>query len=236
MDFTDYTFEQAQKLDKEALMKSFGLPVSKAKMAVLNAAFSQPGLLPTLRIRKKVTLAEYLGKWSSAYEKGYSSRPSKRIAEKSKTIPDAVVKFILTEFYGLDDEDATSIELGHSAMMSIENMTGDMLEEYLSSELGSLGWHCAWGATITAVDFTNDKGELLQVKNSDNSENSSSSKIRKGTKIEKWFRRFSTKKDTYNWAEIQRITGCKTLNEDSFRKFIKNIIKNNKNLLSGDLE
>jgi transcriptional regulator with XRE-family HTH domain len=61
-------------------------------------------------------------------------------------------------------------------------------EEYLAEKLLPYGWYCCWGETMKSVDFCTQNGDLLQVKNRSNSENSSSNKIRQGTAIIKWHR------------------------------------------------
>src|SRR6059058_3167229 len=61
------------------------------------------------------------------------------------------------------------------------------------SESYYAGWIWCSGTSVKAVDFIhydekNNEWNLLQVKNRDNTENSSSSKIRDNTTIKKWFR------------------------------------------------
>ena len=36
-----------------------------------------------------------------------------------------------------------------------------------------------------------------------------------------WFRRVANKLDTFKWNEIQKITDCKKLTEESFLKFLQ---------------
>ena len=67
--------------------------------------------------------------------------------------------------------------------------------------------------------------QLLQVKNRDNSENSSSSAIRIGTKIEKWHRTFS-KKAGSNWSAFPDEQLRSLLNEKGFKRFIETYLKN----------
>ena len=67
------------------------------------------------------------------------------------------------------------------------------------------------------------KGE---VKTSDNSENSSSSKIRAGTTIEKWFRRYSIR-GLYNWEALKTYSPKTKASEDGFRAFVQEVIKTN---------
>lgn len=104
--------------------------------------------------------------------------------------------------------------------MTIEGMVGNLLEEYLATILHPYGWYCCWGSTIDAVDFCKEDGSLLQVKTSNNSENSSSIRVRNGTEIRIWFRRFFNKANTFNWVALNEIIGRDIFNEeDSERKF-----------------
>ena len=81
--------------------------------------------------------------------------------------------------------------------------------------------------TVKSVDFIKGAGlnepRLLQIKNRSNSENSSSSAIRQGTSIEKWYRTNSTNGKT-RWEflpdncdsdETERCT------EEGFYQFVK---------------
>jgi hypothetical protein len=116
-------------------------------------------------------------------------------------------------------------------MMTIENLIGDLLEEYLSLKLNENNWFCCWGSTIDAVDFIKPDGSLIQIKNSDNSENSSSSRVRNNTTIQKWKRRKSSKADTFYWDELNQILDRSDLSEESFREFVKNTIERNPDCL-----
>lgn len=205
-------------------------------LEVLYVLLENKELLPSLRIRGKVSFAEYLAKWFNSYNTGYESRPSVKIGRKSDTVPDEIIKALFAYHYDIEPEDATKMERAHSVMMSLENLTGELLEEYLSIRLADFGWKCAWGSTIKAVDFSHATKGLLQVKNSDNSENSSSSAIRAGTDIQKWFRRFSRKKGEYNWQALVDITECQTLSEWDFRKFCLEVLKNNKKVMAVDFK
>ena len=116
----------------------------------------------------------------------------------------------------------------HSLLMTIENNIGELLEEYLSVKLSPLGWYCCWGSTIDAVDFCKADGSLLQIKTSDNSENSSSSRVRQGTPIGKWFRRFSRRPGVYNWESLNRMLGRPGyVSESDFRAFAEKTIAAN---------
>ncbi len=210
--------------------------LSKDLEIVLKTAFSDKSLLPTLGYSAKKTnnytnlicLKEYVGKFIDKYQKGYNNRPSERVGNNSKTFSDPIIGLILSlRIKSIDSKDLKKIVDGHSLQMSIENIVGDLLEEYLSIRLNVLGWYCCWGSSIDAVDFCNEKGELLQIKNSDNSENSSSSRVRIGTQIKKWARRKSTKENTFYWEDLIALIGAKNISEEDFRKFVKETIEKN---------
>ena len=201
---------------------------------VLSVALADKRNLPSLRFpeNKIVALEKYIEKWVHAYLKGYNNRPSNRVGSRSVTFPDAIVKLILqSRLPNIDGELATKIEGGHSLMMTIENLVGDLLEEYLSIRLRSNGWCCCWGSTIDAVDFCKSDGSLIQIKNSDNSENSSSSRVRSGTTIQKWYRRVSTRENTYVWDSLNDLLDRTDLSEEDFRHFVVSVIEANPNCL-----
>ena len=73
--------------------------------------------------------------------------------------------------------------------MSAENIQGNLLEEYIAQKVRPYGFIWCEGNVLRAIDFCNTDGSLfLQIKNKSNTENSSSSNIREGTSIEKWYR------------------------------------------------
>lgn len=202
----------------------------------MSVAMSDKRNLPTLRIKEEIIpLEAYIKKWVAAYLRGYKNRPSVRVGKKSATIPDSLVNEIIKlRIEGISDSLANKVESGHSLSMTIENLMGDLLEEYLSLKLAPFGWYCCWGSTIDAVDFCKRDGSLLQVKNSNNSENSSSSKVRIGTDIDKWFRRFSCKEDCYNWGKLKALIDQDICNEEDFRSYVRDIIRTNPNCIYVD--
>ena len=112
--------------------------------------------------------------------------------------------------------------------MAAENIVGDLLERYLAEKLEPSGWIWCSGTSVKAVDFIhydekNNEWNLLQVKNRDNTENSSSSKIRDNTTIKKWFRTYS-QRDATNWENFPDEVSSKNLNEEDFRAFVKNYL------------
>jgi hypothetical protein len=156
------------------------------------------------------------------------------LPSQSGTIPDKMVGFVLQHYFETPESDLPRIEREHSNCMFAENIVGDLLERYIAATLEPVGWVWASGSTIKAIDFIFppfEKGQdwdLLQVKNRDNSENSSSKAIRDGTKICKWFRSFSKKSGT-NWENFPFHTSKDVaLSEDGFKLFVENFLKRQK--------
>lgn len=201
---------------------------SKSLAVIFNGLVGDKKNIPSLRYKDTPDIRDYLQKWVVAYFNGLDGRPSKRKGRPSGTVPDSLIKQIYALSHEVVPEDLLEIMAkGHATMMTLEKIVGDLLEEYLSIELASYGWHCCWGQTIKSVDFCHDDGTLLQVKTSDNSENSSSSKVRDNTGIKKWQRRKSTKQDVYYWDDLIKLTGNPNLSENGFRGFITWVLKEN---------
>lgn len=148
---------------------------------------------------------------------------------KPTTESDPAVLAVLTHYFNYHKEQSSTLESIHKNAMASENIVGDILERYIASVIEPKGWIWCAGSIIKSVDFirkNNDKWELLQIKNRDNSENSSSKAIRNGTNIKHWFRTFSRKKQT-NWENFPDSTA--TLSEEGFRKFLIDYIEKLKN-------
>jgi hypothetical protein len=140
--------------------------------------------------------------------------------------PDPALYLLVKKRLKINEVELEKIEAFHAACMSEEDVLGEKLEEYIYSVAHSFGWIWCSGNIIMAIDFIkknkNDSWEILQIKNSDNSENSSSRKVREGTPINMWFRRFSKKKDNYNnWDELNKIMNTDKFSEKSFLKFLE---------------
>ncbi|MDR3230037.1 MAG: SinI family restriction endonuclease [Synergistaceae bacterium] len=158
--------------------------------------------------------------------RAFSQARNPRAPKPSATVPDEMVSVILVSYFGIESADVDRIKKEHLLSMNAENMVGDLLERYLASVLEPEGWIWCSGAVVKAVDFikppvsTGSGWRLLQVKNRDNSENSSSSAIRTGTNIEKWFRSFS-KTGSLNWDAFPDATLKTILSENEFRSFVR---------------
>lgn len=172
-------------------------------------------------------------KWLEKFKAGFDNRPSQRISNLPGTIADPILETIIkARLNHLSVDDLVKIIFAHRLSMSAENLLGLLLEEYLAVRLRRYGWHCAWGESVKSVDFVSEQGLLLQVKNRSNSENSSSSAIRSGTKITKWYR-VEAGRIEYRWEELNQICGTKKLlSENDFVGFTINSIKQNPSSLA----
>ena len=143
------------------------------------------------------------------------------------TIPDNAVYSYIKKKFDKNDEEIKTIKEHHNMSMGVEDLIGHRLEEYIYSEAGNNNWIWCSGNVLRSIDFIKKETDgdvinwkMLQVKNSDNSENSSSKNIRKGTKIKHWFRRFS-KQNKHNWEKLHEILEIETLTEENFIKFLE---------------
>lgn len=153
-----------------------------------------------------------------------------RAPQPPATIPDEMVSVILVSYFGIAQADAARVKREHLLSMGAENLVGELLERYLASVMEPMGWIWCSGAMVRAVDFIKPPVQpggawrLLQVKNRDNSENSSSSAIRLGTDIEKWHRTFS-KREGANWAAFPDSTLRASLSEEAFKVFVRDYLQ-----------
>lgn len=150
------------------------------------------------------------------------------------TVPDSMVSVIMEHAYGYTAEECSRIQIEHQHSMCAENCVGNLLERYIHSKLSESNWSWCCGEFVKAVDFIckdNGKWKLLQIKNRNNSENSSSSAIRANTEIQKWFRSFSkdTKKGRHsftNWDNLPPLMQGYGLSEDEFKSFVISYLNN----------
>lgn len=132
--------------------------------------------------------------------------------------------------------------------MSAENIQGNLLEQYIASKVRPYGFLWCEGNVLRAIDFCNTDGScLLQIKNKSNTENSSSSNIREGTTIEKWFRlgtstRNGVKIPVYKWQTLNTLINThKTqghslpacnMTEEDYQAFLNRIASANRKLIT----
>jgi len=163
-------------------------------------------------------------------EKYFSAFRKSNFPAKPGTVPDEIVSLVMEIAYDYDAEKLERIKTEHQHSMCAENTVGALLERYLDSVLRPSGWCWCCGDFVKAVDFVKRENKnwiALQIKNRDNSENSSSKAIREGTKIQKWFRSFSKKKET-NWNDLPTLMQGYYLSEDGFHDFVRDYLETEK--------
>lgn len=221
--------------------KEFKIPKDLHIDYVLNACIAKPGLAPDMNKKRKKKLSEdeCVRAWVKKFSDGYENRISQHSSKPPATKADTAVTHIIKKVTNCKEEDANKIIFAHRLGMSAENILGLLLEEFLFKKLSKAGWVMAWGSTISHVDFCNANADVLQIKNRDNSENSSSKTVRDGEVIFLWVRGNSKTGET-NWAQLktllqlpQTVTG---LNEKNFEKYIEKILGDNPRILALDAD
>jgi hypothetical protein len=143
---------------------------------------------------------------------------------KPTTVPDELTSILLESLYKHEKKQRNCIQKQYQEQKQTEMFIGGLLELYIQKEGFAKGWIYS-GKLLDKVDFIRKEGEnlweTLQIKNSDNTENSSAKTVRDGTKILMWNRRKSSK-GTYFWDEFPDSDLKRNLSEKGFRKFIKN--------------
>lgn len=182
---------------------------------------------PEAAVRSRGRGAAAVGTFDYIVRQAESFAGARRVRAPSApaTIPDPMVSVIVRDYFGVHDTERAKRE--HLLSMGAENAIGDLLERYLASVIEPLGWVWCSGSTVRAVDFIRPSGsagaadwDLLQVKNRDNSENSSSSSVRDGTEIMKWHRTFSRRPQT-NWPAFPDQIAAQHLSEKGFVAFVQ---------------
>ena len=165
--------------------------------------------------------------------KFFRARTKVDAPKPSTTTPDAMVSYILEVYFDFSEADTQRIKIEHQLSMTVENKIGELLERYIGMTLEAYGWAWCSGDFIKAIDMIKKNADgtwlLLQVKNRSTTENSSSSAIRAGTEIKKWFRSFP-KKTITNWAAFPDEETRHLLSEDGFKIFVKDYLLNAKSL------
>lgn len=183
-----------------------------------------PEMAPDFSKRKTPPLfgqREYIQECANKFASGRVPK----LPKKSQTVPDEMVSVVLHLAFGVPQEHLDAIKSGHRDSMTAENIVGDLLERYIARSLESKEWVWVSGSLIKAVDFIRPPTvedplwHALQIKNRDNSENSSSRAIRNGTDIEEWHRTFS-KKTGSNWDRFPDTYAQGEFTEDGFREFV----------------
>ncbi|WP_051222511.1 SinI family restriction endonuclease [Agrococcus lahaulensis] len=212
------TIEQAlQRLKFDGVLRS------KFEV-VLDFLDYSPGLMPTVG---RGAMAPKPGSVGYVVNLGNKFRAGRAVLAPAQpgTAEDPLMDDILETFYGFAPTELRRAVESHRLAMVAENLSGELLERYIAQELEPLGWVWCSGSSVRAVDFIKHTPDgraewhALQVKSRNNTENSSSSAIRKGTDISKWWR-FHAKNGSTNWASFP-IEAAGTLSEEGFRAYVR---------------
>lgn len=201
---------------------------SHARKLEIVATFliENPELAPRPSKGDKFGSRDYWKKLASKFVRARSPRNP----QEPSTVPDVLVSVILQEYFGFQESALERIILEHSLAMASENIVGDLLERYIASKMEEFDWVWCSGEVVKKVDFLAARVGVanewipLQIKNRDNSENSSSSSVRDGTTIVKWFRTFSRTGST-NWSSFPESVNSVKLSEDDFQVFARNYLR-----------
>ena len=156
---------------------------------IFQVALNNRDRFPGINVTGQQNPESYIDRWVKGYVDARNNPPSLRIANPKSACTDPAIRVIVKATQGLSDEAAMMGETNHNLFMSAENIQGNLLEEYIALKARPYGFLWCDGNVLRAVDLCNTDGTLLlQIKNKSNTENSSSSNIREGTSIEKWFR------------------------------------------------
>jgi hypothetical protein len=163
--------------------------------------------------------------WQRLEEIFTAGRAPKAPKEPS-TVSDELISLVLQEAFQVDTAKLAQYDEAHRLSMAAENITGHLLESYLAEQLEPLGWVWCSGSVVKAVDFigfdlTNPSEPFgLQIKNRNNTENSSSNKVREGTEILCWVRS-NSRTGAFYWDKFPGKPPTADLSEDTFRLFVQ---------------
>jgi SinI restriction endonuclease len=200
-------------------------------LSIVRFLSTQPDLAKKLAGKNPPAVGSrrYLDRLASDFVKGRQVSGPK----PPETVPDSMVSKILVEYFDVPKTRVEKVTEEHLLAMASEGIVGNVLEHYIASVAEPHGWTWCSGNMVLAVDFikapTKPGGDwkMLQIKNRSNSENSSSSKIRAGTQIEKWYR-VDARTGSTKWDNFPDMTVKSKLSETSFGIFVSRYLNDAK--------
>ena len=235
-------YEKAKSIDPDFSYEDLDI--------IFSIALDSKSLFPKLNLSGSFSTAAFIERWVSNYRNAIINPPHTHIAKPKITCSDPAVKRIVMMTQGITEADADAEELSHNLFMSAENIQGNLLEEYIATSTRPYGWIWCTGKTLRSIDLCSSDGKvLLQIKNKSNTENSSSSQIRQGTSIEKWYRLGTRtikgkRYPTYKWDILNEIVnGHQTagfdlkpcsMSEDHYIQFISDWAKCNPDMITSE--
>lgn len=215
---------------------------------IFSIALESKELFPGIKMAGNCNSQDYILRWVGDYRGAIINPTSSRVANPKSSCSDPAVKQIVKMTQNISGEQADEQERYHNLFMSAENIQGNLLEEYIAISVRPYGWIWCAGNTLKAVDFCSSDGSvLLQIKNKSNTENSSSSSVREGTTIKKWYRlgtrvEGGNKLPNYRWELLNNIINSHktmgyhlypcSMSEEKYIQFITNIVIRNPNMIT----
>lgn len=216
---------------------------------IFAVAVKNRSLFPGITLTHGLDVRQYIRQWVKGYCDAVRNPPSGRRASPKSVCTDPAIRIIVQAAQNMSPEEAGRCEQIHNLFMSAENVQGNLLEEYIAANVRPYGFLWCEGNVLRAVDFCNTDGScLLQIKNKSNTENSSSSNIRQGTSIQKWFRlatstRGGVKTPVYRWDILNRLISehrtqggtlptCQ-MSEEDYQRFLQSAAGKNRAMITG---
>lgn len=238
-------------LTKQALLAFLKQPVPSDLVTLFDVAYDYDLFTVSSKNENEEQLVM---RWRKKYE-SFKLPSSRACSQKGKAIDPALAS-AMSKCLNLPIEKVRNSYLIHETFEKAEMKVGDLLEEFVNSVLSGQGWIWCKGGVLRAVDFVkvfgvaNKKPCFLQVKNSTNSENSSSNKIRrfltdksqKKVPVKAWYRSFANSSNEKgfrktNWTNLKKWlkrndpgVNLERLNDDEFLDFIDKTYATNQKL------
>lgn len=215
---------------------------------IFRLALDNSDRFPAIRIQGQPTPEAYIAYWIRGYHDAMRHPPGQRAARARSSCADPAVKLLVQTTRGVSEAEADGMEAIHDLFMAAENIQGGLLEQYVAMRSRPYGLLWCAGNVLHAVDFcTGDGRLLLQVKNKSNTENSSSSHIRSGTPILKWYRlgtrvRGGRACPAFRWEALNALVDeymtedvglppC-AMSEEDYQRFLRRTVLENPGLLA----
>lgn len=234
------------------------------KFGIINQPKASAPINRNTDARQRLILytARWLKKLVSNRNRSFTLKEAPPLNERD-TVRDPALTHVLERYYAENNITVTPAEIdlavnSHDLLMSIENIQGHLLEEYIARNICVSPFNFIWleGEIVKAADFAlylpapadqpnqEDTLYLLQIKNKYNTENSSSVTVRVGTTVEikKWYRLGKRKQNgvnvpVYKWTDlnniIQGFTGhSPNLSETGYFTFLDTVMNINPKLIN----
>ena len=217
---------KSHKLASDLYLKEYGMPAEANMFGRVISLIEQNRDLRTKKHKNSATLLTTitLNALAKAYFKG--RKPKK--PSLSDSIDDEAVFLVMESYFKTDSRKRKLISEIHKKAMGAENAVGFYLEYYIASVLEKYGWTWCAGSIVDKVDFFkirhNGVPILIQIKSRDNTENSSSMKVREGTPILKWYR-LESKTGRTCWEDFPDKQAKDNLSEKGFQRATKDLLE-----------